>query len=127
MRLAEGAAAAGASAVDAAAMQQHMDAILPALWWAVLIVLPVSMASWFAPALILFDGFPVGRAMWWSLWVSVVNPLSMLFFALLLGGLWIVAMLLPYGIGLMLVLPLFMAATYASYRAIFHADADVKG
>ncbi|TSA20482.1 MAG: hypothetical protein D4R70_05325 [Betaproteobacteria bacterium] len=125
MRLAEGAAVAGAD--TPAAMQRHLDAILPALWWAMLIVLPISMASWFAPALILFDGFPVGRAMWWSLWVSVVNPLSMLFFALLLGGLWIVAMLLPYGIGLMLVLPLFMAATYASYRAIFHADADVKG
>lgn len=126
MRLADGAARSDPNALNTAAMQRHLDEILPALWWAMLIVLPISMASWFAPALILFDAFPVGRAMWWSLWVVVVNPLSMLLFTMLMGGLWIVAMLLPYGIGLMLVLPLFMAATYASYRTIFHAPLDVK-
>ena len=101
-------------------LNSHLERVMPALWMALLILLPVSMASWFAPALILFDAFSAGRALWWSLWTVLTNALSMLLFALLLGGGWLLALIIPYGIGFMLLLPLLMAATYVGYRMIFH-------
>ncbi len=101
-------------------LNSHLERVMPALWMALLILLPVSMASWFAPALILFDAFSAGRALWWSLWTVLTNALSMLLFALLLGGGWMLALIIPYGIGFMLLLPLLMAATYVGYRMIFH-------
>lgn len=102
-------------------LDQHLERVMPALWTALLIILPVSMASLFAPALILFDAFSAGRALWWSLWTVLTNVLPMLFFVMLLGGGWLLALIIPYGIGLMLFLPLLMAATYMGYRAIFHS------
>jgi hypothetical protein len=102
-------------------LNQHLERVMPALWTALLIVLPVSMASWFAPALILFDAFSAGRALWWSLWTVLTNVVPMLLFALLLGGGWLLALIIPYGIGFMLFLPLLMAATYVGYRSIFHS------
>ncbi len=101
-------------------LNQHLERVMPALWWALVIILPVSMASWFAPALILFDAFSAARALWWSLWTVLTNAVPMLFFAMLLGGGWLLALIIPYGIGFMLFLPLLMAATYTGYRTIFH-------
>lgn len=102
-------------------LNQHLERVMPALWSALLIILPVSMASVFAPALIVFDAFSAGRALWWSLWTVLTNALSMLFFAMLLGGGWLLALIIPYGIGLMIFFPLLMAATYVGYRTIFHS------
>lgn len=121
LMLVDAAGATGAAGPNPEVLNQHLERVMPALWTALLIILPVSMASWFAPALILFDGFPAGRALWWSLWAVLTNVLPMLLFAILLGGGWLIAMLIPYGIGFMLFLPLLMAATYAGYLAIFHA------
>lgn len=106
--------------VDPLQLQTHLQQIMPAMWMALLLLLPVTMATWFAPALILFDGFPTGRALWWSLWACGVNALPMLLLFLLLSGLWVFALVLPFGIGLMIFLPIIMAVTYSSYQAIFH-------
>lgn len=103
-------------------LNQHLERVMPALWWALVIILPVSMASWFAPALILFDAFSAARALWWSLWTVLTNIVPMLLFAILLGGGWLLAMIIPYGIGFMLFLPLLMGATYTGYRMVFHAE-----
>jgi len=120
LRLVDAAGATGGGP-NPEVLNQHLERVMPALWTALLIILPVSMASWFAPALILFDDFSAGRALWWSLWTVLTNALSMLLFALLLGGGWLLAIIIPYGIGFMLFLPLLMAATYMGYRAIFHS------
>ncbi len=120
LKLVDAAAATGGGP-SPEVLNQHLERVMPALWLALLIILPVSMASWFAPALILFDAFSAARALWWSLWTVLTNALSMLLFALLLGGGWLLALIIPYGIGFMLFLPLLMAATYMGYRAIFHS------
>ncbi len=121
LRLVDAAGSAGGGPAPEV-LNQHLERVMPALWLALAVVLPVSMASWFAPALVLFDGFPAGRALWWSLWTVLTNIVPMLLFAILLGGGWLLAMIIPYGIGFMLFLPLLMGATYTGYRMVFHAE-----
>lgn len=113
------------SPTDAERMAQHAEAALPSLLLALLLMLPLLMATWFAPALVLFHGFPPLRALWWSLWAVWVNPAACLSYGLLLTTIWLLALLLPLGIGLMLAFPWAMASTYAAYQAIFRLRAEV--
>lgn len=106
----------------APAVQAQIEAVLPILLMALVLMLPVFMANWFAPALVMLDDFPPLRALWWSLWACGVNPAATLLFISLLSGLWIVALFIPFGIGMLLFFPLGMSAIYSSYLSIFHAD-----
>ncbi|NTV95977.1 MAG: hypothetical protein HGA75_11275 [Thiobacillus sp.] len=102
---------------------QEAEAILgqalPAVLTGLFLLTPLVMATWFAPALVLFDGFSAGNAMWWSLWACSVNWRPILIYSLLLGLLGLVAMLIPFGLGLLVFLPWVLISTYAAYRAIF--------
>jgi uncharacterized membrane protein len=108
---------------DAAQMAAHAEAALPSLLTALLLMLPLLMATWFAPALVLFNGFTPWRALWWSLWAVAVNPVASLLYGLVLAGIWGLALILPLGLGLLLAFPWAMASTYAAYRTIFHEPA----
>lgn len=110
---------AGLSPADAERMAQQAETALPLLSLALALMLPLLMATWFAPALVLLNGFPPLRALWWSLWAVWVNPAACLLYGLLLSAIWFLALLLPLGIGLMLAFPWAMASTYAAYQAIF--------
>jgi len=79
---------------------------------------PVIMATWFAPALVFFHdmqpaagwraGFDAGAKNWLAMVIFGVFLVVALFFAML-----------PLGLGLLLLLPVFSGAVYASYRDIF--------
>jgi hypothetical protein len=99
--------------------QMIMSQAMPAMLTGLLLMTPLIMATWFAPALVLFDGFTAGNAMWWSLWASAVNWRPVLIYSLWLGLLGVAAMLIPYGLGLLVLLPWVMTSTYAAYRDIF--------
>lgn len=96
-----------------------LDQALPAVLVGVALFTPLFMATWFAPALVLFDDFPPGKAMFWSLWVCLVNWRPLLVYVLLLSLLAMVAIVIPLGLGLLVFLPLAMISTYAAYRAQF--------
>lgn len=96
-----------------------LDQALPAILTGLLLLTPLVMATWFAPALVLFDGFSAGNGLWWSLWASAVNWRPLLAYSALLGLVGIVAMLIPFGLGLLVFLPWVLCSTYAAYRAIF--------
>lgn len=96
-----------------------LDRALPALLAATVLYAPLLMATWFAPALALFESFPPGKAMFWSLWACLVNWRPLLLYGLLLTLLGMVALLIPFGLGLLLFLPLAMTSTYAAYRDQF--------
>ncbi len=92
---------------------------LPAMLTGLLLMTPLVMATWFAPALVLFDGFSASNAMWWSLWACVVNWRPVLIYSLWLGLIAVGAMLIPFGLGLLVLLPWIMTSTYAAYRSMF--------
>jgi uncharacterized membrane protein len=99
--------------------QSIMSQAMPAMLTGLLLMTPLIMATWFAPALSLFDGFAAGKAMWWSLWACLVNWRPIVIYSLWLGLLGVAAMLIPFGLGLLVFLPWIMASTYAAYRAMF--------
>ncbi len=79
---------------------------------------PVVMATWFAPALVYFHGMQPLAAMKASFAAGAKNWLVMIIFGIFLVVAAFFAML-PVGLGLLLLLPVFSAAVYASYRDIF--------
>lgn len=100
-------------------MNQIVKAALPAMLLGTVLLAPLLMATWFAPGLALFDGFPAGRALWWSLWACWVNWRPLLYYSLVLGALGMLALIIPFGLGLLVFLPLTLISTYAGYRMIF--------
>lgn len=98
---------------------------MPALGFGTLLFAPLLMATWFAPGLALFERFPAGRAMWWSLWACGVNWRAILFYSLILGLAGVAAVMIPFGLGLLVFVPWTLTSTYAAYQAIFvAAEAD---
>jgi len=92
---------------------------LPAMLLASILFTPLLMATWFSPGLALFDAFPAGRALWWSLWACWVNWRPILYYSLVLGVLGAVALIIPFGLGMLVFLPLTLISTYVAYRMIF--------
>lgn len=78
---------------------------------------PVIMATWFAPALVIFHDMKPVPAMKASFKAGARNLLPMLIFAIFLVVALFFAML-PVFLGLILFLPVFSGAVYASYRDI---------
>jgi uncharacterized membrane protein len=79
---------------------------------------PIIMATWFAPALVFFHDMKPAAAMRASFDAGAKNWLPMVIFGIFLVVALFFAML-PLGLGLLLLLPVFSGAVYASYRDIF--------
>lgn len=101
-----------------------LDGILPAMGLGALLMTPLLMATWFSPGLAHFEGFRPGKAMWWSLWACTVNWRPLLVYSSILGLLGIVALMIPFGLGLLVFIPWTLTSTYAAYRDIFAPPAD---
>jgi uncharacterized membrane protein len=123
---------AGFSVVGAMLMggkEAAMDAILASLGGlmlgflvSLLLMVPLIAAYWFAPALVLVHDMAPLEAMKASLGASMRNILPFLIYSIVMLLLAIVA-LIPFGLGMLVWVPLLVASTYASYRQIFTADA----
>lgn len=111
--------------MDPDAMRAALDQAMPAVLTGTVLITPLFMATWFAPALVLFADFPPGKAMFWSLWACLVNWRPMLLYGLLLSLLGMVALIIPFGLGLLLFIPMAMTSTYAAYRTQFIAKETV--
>jgi len=99
--------------------ERMLSTAMPALGLGTLLFAPLLMATWFSPGLVLFERFPPGRAMWWSLWACAVNWRPILYYSLILGLAGVVAVLIPFGLGLLVFVPWTLTSTYAAYRDIF--------
>ncbi|MEW5787418.1 MAG: BPSS1780 family membrane protein [Pseudomonadota bacterium] len=95
------------------------DKALPALGLGALLFAPLLMATWFSPGLVLFERFPAGQALWWSLWACAVNWRPILVYSLVLGLAGMVALMIPLGLGLLVFVPWTLTSTYAAYQDIF--------
>lgn len=88
---------------------------------AALLLLPLGMAYYFAPALIALGGQGPLAAMRMSVLACLRNALPLLVYSLLLLVLAVLASL-PFALGWIVLLPVLTASLYASYRDIFNAD-----
>jgi uncharacterized membrane protein len=95
-----------------------MMAILLLLLVFSIMILPLAMATWFAPALVWFDKLPAFEAMKQSFIGCWRNMLPLSLYGLLLIPLSLLA-LLPFGLGILVLIPVFFASIYVSYRDIY--------
>ena len=80
----------------------------------------VKGAVWFAPPLIAFHGMTTAQAMRWSLYAAIANIGAMLVYGTVLLGLFLIG-LVPWALGLVLVIPLAAISTFVGYREVFEA------
>jgi uncharacterized membrane protein len=83
----------------------------------------VKGALWFAPPLIALHDMPMTHAMRWSLYAALANLGAMVVYGLALMSLFFVA-LIPWGLGLLVVIPMMAISTYIGYRDVFEAAAE---
>lgn len=82
---------------------------------------PLLMAVWFAPLLVIFDGLLPFASMRESFNACLANLLPLVVYSLSLTVLGFLA-LLPFALGLILLVPTVFASIYVSYKEIFAAD-----
>ena len=99
----------------AAALSQG-SALGPLLGMALLI--PLIMAYWFAPVLVAFHGLSAVEAMKQSFAACWRNILPFFVYSLISMGLLLLAAI-PFGLGLLIMIPTMTASLYASYKDIF--------
>jgi len=105
-------------------MQAVLNQALPAVLTGLLLFIPLMMATWFAPALILFGGARPFTALGVSLRAVARNWSAMLMNGLALSLLLFVAALVPFLLGLLVAMPVLFGSLYAAYQAIFAVWAD---
>jgi uncharacterized membrane protein len=82
------------------------------------LMLPLVMATWFAPALIVFHDMGVGAAMKASFVGCLKNVLPFLLYGVLALIAGVIASI-PFGLGWLVLLPVLTASVYTSYRDIY--------
>lgn len=111
---------------DPVMMMQMLGPVLPLMLVLFLaLMLPLQMAFWFAPALVVLGRLPPTLALQLSLQASWRNVLGFLLFGFTLGVTLNLAMLLPFGLGLIgsvLVMALMITSTYCAFREIFCSE-----
>jgi uncharacterized membrane protein len=88
---------------------------------AVLLMAPVLMAMWFAPALVMFHHMNALDAMRASFFASLRNAPAFIVFSLVYIVLVLLASI-PAMLGWLLLLPVTFGAMYSSYRDVFQQD-----
>ena len=90
--------------------------------WILLIGLAITTTAsgilWFAPQLIVFHGMPASHAIRWSVYAGLANLGALLAYGAMLMLLMVVAWL-PFGLGMLVLLPVLVISTYTSYRDVF--------
>lgn len=106
----------------AAISPEARDRILLALLVSLSLYLPLALAVWFSPALAILNDQPGFRAIVFSLIAGLRNLLPFLVYSLASTVLLVLAVL-PFGVGLVLWLPVMVLTMYTSYRDVFVATA----
>lgn len=104
--------------VDENELQEVMSSSLSALLVALSLSIPLMMAAWFAPLLVIFKNMTALEAMRISFFACVKNIVAFQIYGLILIVLTILATM-PYGLGLFVLVPTLFASIYASYQDIF--------
>jgi len=82
------------------------------------LLVPLLMAVWFAPALVVFRDVAPLDAMKTSFSACLKNIVPFIVYGVILFVLYVIA-LIPFGLGMLIMLPVTMGSVYASYAEIF--------
>lgn len=84
----------------------------------------VKGALWFAPAILAFHDLSTAHALRWSVFAALSNVGAMIVYGMALT---VVVLLgaLPWGLGLLVVIPVMLASTYAGYADVFEETGQV--
>ena len=85
-----------------------------------LMTVVVKGALWFAPPLVAFHGMTTVQAIRWSVFAAISNLGAMIVYGAMLLALFLVA-LIPWALGLIVVIPMMVISTYIGYREVFEA------
>ena len=94
-------------------------AVLLALLIWMLLALPLTMAIWFAPALVMFDNVAPINAMKISFRACLHNWLPLSIYSIAVFVFAVIAAI-PFGLGFLILVPVFATSVYLTYRDIFH-------
>lgn len=106
---------------EAAALEQIAAATLPLILGTLVcaaLLVPLMAAYWFAPMLVVMHEVKPVDAMRESLLACLRNFLAFLVYGIVMLVLFFLA-IIPFGLGVLVWVPLMMASTYTSYRAVF--------
>ncbi|RLJ16823.1 hypothetical protein DJ031_15225 [bacterium endosymbiont of Escarpia laminata] len=103
---------------EAMAAMMLSPAILLLFLLVMAIAIPLMMAYWFAPALVVLDGLKAMDAMKLSIRGCLKNVLPFLVYGIV-GMVLFILGAIPFGLGLLVVLPMMVASIYVSYRDIY--------
>lgn len=116
----------GVEGIDPATITPEVASrIMMALLVGMALFIPLAMATWFSPALVILDGQPAFAAMGASVRACLRNTLPFLVYGVFSLLLLIVASI-PFGLGLILWIPVMVLTIYTSYRDVFAAPATVQ-
>ena len=104
---------------DQVALQNALNLAMPAVMTGMALFTPLIMATWFAPALILFGNARPGQALLISLRAVARNLLPIMLNGLALGMVLFLAAMVPFMLGLLVAMPVLFGSLYAAYQAIF--------
>jgi hypothetical protein len=104
--------------------REQADAMLMPIMIALLLIMPVLMAYWFAPVLAGLHNLSAVEAMKLSFSACLKNMLPFLLYGVIFMVLLIVA-IIPFGLGLLVVAPMMMTSLYSSYADVFGIEQTV--
>lgn len=104
--------------------EQASEMMLPILV-ALLFVMPIMMAYWYAPVLAGLHNLSAVDAMKISFMACLKNMLPFLLYGLIFMVLLIVA-IIPFGLGLLVAVPVMMTSLYTSYADIFSIENPIS-
>lgn len=107
--------------VDDSQIMYVADNILSALLAVIALSIPLMMAVWFAPMLVFFHNIPPLPAMKKSFFACLLNFIPFQVYGILLIILTFLAAI-PWGLGLIVLVPTMLASMYVSYKDIFLAE-----
>lgn len=107
--------------VDDSQIMYVADNLLSALLAVVTLSIPLMMAVWFSPMLVFFHNVPPIPAMKKSFFACLMNFIPFQVYGIVLIILTIIAAV-PWGLGLVILVPTIFASIYVSYKDIFLAE-----
>lgn len=99
-------------------MSSDITMLLLVVLIVIALLLPLFMAMWFAPALIVLHEIALLHAMKLSFIACIKNMLPFLLYGIL-GLLLMIVAAIPLFLGYLLIIPLFLGSIFVSYRDIF--------
>lgn len=108
---------------DPALMAGAMGGMMIAMLIGLALLVPLLMAYWFAPALVVFHDVAPVEAMKLSFAACWRNMLAFTIYGLLTFVLAVLAAI-PFGLGLFVLVPTLTATLYTSYKDIFAVEAE---